>query len=541
MKTEFFIAKRIYGGKKSKQTSTPIIRIAIIGIAISVCAMLVSASVSKGFQREIRDKISGFGAHINIKNISTANSLESSGMEINQPFYSEINKLDNVRNIQIYAIKPGIVQANQDSSSLSKAEKNIQGTIFKGIGNDFNWDFFDNNLIEGKHFRVGNYSYPNDSIVISKFIANKLNLNINEKVSAYFIEGEGPKERRFIISGLYETGLEEFDEKFIIIDIHHIQRLNKWGIQTILNVSNECLDNNLVIEAKTFGNEDRYEYQWSDKISTINNRVYFCPQKDTLIRLITKSLLTNNGISTLPDTSILKLNVNIKEKDKCICNELIKIDYINDSTTLLHNDIGSITTTFIPNGTGKYYGGGFEVNLQNFDKMTNSKSEITKSTGPLLSVSSILDEHPEIFGWLDLLDTNVYVIISLLIVVAIINMSSTLLVIIIERSKTIGLLKAMGSTKYFLSKIFISLGTIIVLRGLVIGNILAFVLIFIQNQFKVFTLPQANYFVSVVPMDWTWNWFLLINLGALIICTFALYFPSRLINKLSIIKAIKID
>jgi lipoprotein-releasing system permease protein len=120
-------------------------------------------------------------------------------------------------------------------------------------------------------------------------------------------------------------------------------------------------------------------------------------------------------------------------------------------------------------------------------------------------------------------------------------MSSTLLVIIIERAKTIGLLKAMGSSKKFLSKIFISLGGIIILRGMLWGNILAFTVIFIQNQFKLFKLPQANYFVSVVPMDWTIDWFLFINLGALLICIFALYFPARLINKLSITKAIKID
>jgi lipoprotein-releasing system permease protein len=175
LKTEFFIAKRIYGGRKSKQTSKPIIRIAIIAIAISVCAMLISASVSKGFQREIRNKIIGFGAHIDIKTISTANSSESSGIPIHQAFYEDVSALTNVDNIQIYAIKPGIIQANQDSSEYSKAEKNIQGTIFKGVGSDFNWSFFNENLVEGNSFTVGNYESPNDSILVSKFIAQKPN------------------------------------------------------------------------------------------------------------------------------------------------------------------------------------------------------------------------------------------------------------------------------------------------------------------------------------------------------------------------------
>lgn len=503
--------------------------------------MLISASVSKGFQREIRNKVTGFGSHIDIKNISTANSSESSGLLINQSFYNEVSELNNVSNIQIYAIKPGIIQASQDSSEYSKAEKNIQGTLFKGIGNDFNWNFFNENLVEGKSFSVGSYEFPNDSIIVSKYISNKLNLSLHDKISGYFIEGDVPKERKFIVSGIYETGLEEFDQKFVLIDIHHIQRLNKWGIQTFLTVSEECLDNNLVIEATTLGNEDKYEYQWSEKISTINNRVYFCPEKDTTIRVITKSMMSNNGNTALADTSILKLKVNIKDKNRCICMMPLQRENINDTTNRYLNEIGEIISTFNANGTGKYYCGGFEVNLTNFDQLSDIKYDIALATGPLFNVVSTLDKHPEIFAWLDLLDTNVYVIISLLIVVAIINMSSTLLVIIIERSKTIGLLKTMGATKQFLSKVFVALGGIIILKGMLWGNILAYLAIFIQNQFQVFTLPQANYFVSVVPMDWTINWFLFINLGAVIICTFALYFPARLIHKMSIIKAIKID
>jgi lipoprotein-releasing system permease protein len=541
LKTEFFIAKRIYGGKKSKQTSKPIIRIAIIAIAISVCAMLISASVSKGFQREIRNKIIGFGAHIDIKTISTANSSESLGIPIHQAFYKDVSELTNVNNIQIYAIKPGIIQANQDSSEYSKAEKNIQGTIFKGIGEDFNWSFFNENLLEGSSFTVGSYEFPNDSLLVSKFIAQKLNLKLHDKISGYFVEGDGPKERKFIISGIYETGLEEFDQKIVLVDIHHLQRLNKWGIQTILTVSEDCLNHNLVIEAKTFGADSNYEYQWSEKINTINNRVYFCPERDTTIRVITKAFSSFNAVEIFPDTSVMHLKVNVKDKNRCICALPLQRENINDSTNRYFNEIGELTTTFIPKGTGKYYCGGFEVNLNDFTQLTKNKRDIALATGPMLNVVSILDKHPEIFGWLDLLDTNVYVIISLLIVVAIINMSSTLLVIIIERAKTIGLLKAMGSNKHFLSKIFISLGGIIILRGMLWGNLLAFTVIFIQNQFKLFTLPQANYFVSVVPMDWTIDWFIFINLGALLICIFALYFPARLINKLSITKAIKID
>ena len=120
-------------------------------------------------------------------------------------------------------------------------------------------------------------------------------------------------------------------------------------------------------------------------------------------------------------------------------------------------------------------------------------------------------------------------------------MASTLLVIIIEKSKAIGLIKALGGNKNFISKIFISLGGLIIMRGLILGNLIAFSIIFIQNQFQVFSLPQANYFISVVPMDWNITWFLVIDIGALVICTFALIIPSKIITRISITKAIKLD
>jgi lipoprotein-releasing system permease protein len=541
LNTIFFIAKRIYGGKKTSNTSKPIIKIAIGSIAISVCAMLISASVSKGFQREIKEKISGFGAHIDIKTISTANSSESSGIPIRQAFYEEISSLANVNNIQIYAIKPGIIQANLDSSQYSKAEKNIHGTIFKGVGDDFNWQFFNTHLKEGQKFKTGSYYQPNDSIIISSFISRKLNIQLHDKISGYFVEGDVPKERKFIVGGIYETGIEELDQKMVLIDIHHLQQLNNWGIRTVLIISPECLYHNVVIEAKTFGNASGYNYQWSEKINTTNNRVYFCPEKDTVIQVITSSSQTDYVNELLPDTSTMRLKVEMQKKDLCICAKELQTETINDSTIRYFNDIGSITTTFTPNGTGQNYCGGFEINLKNFSHLEQATKEVAFLAGPLFNTSSIFDKHPEIFAWLDLLDANVYVIISLLIIVAVINMSSTLLVIIIERSKTIGLLKAMGGNKSFVTKIFMSLGGFIILRGLLLGNLIAYLIILMQNQLEIFTLPQANYFVSVVPMDWALSWFLAINLGALIICTFALYFPARLINKLSITKAIKID
>lgn len=498
--------------------------------------MIISSSVSSGFQKEIKNKIVGFGSHIQINNYNTVNGVESEKMLLNQDFFDDVNNISDVNNIQSYATKAGILQAKVDSNKFSKASKNIHGVVFKGISEDFNWDFFDKNIIEGDIIDSNK-----NKILISKSVAQKLSLSVDDKISAYFVDEKGPKQRKFEISGIYETGLEEFDEKFVICHISHIQQLNKWDIQTSLFLSTECINNNIVIEAQTTGGFESYEYEWSESIKTINNRVYFCPTKDTAIYVITRPLENNSQNTEIPDTSLIRLNVNLNEVDKCICQLPLNYESLNDSTRRYFNEIGEITTIVSNKDNSSNYCGGFEINLNDFKQIDNKKMEVEEAVGPLFHVTSIDDKHPEIFAWLDLLDTNVYVIIVLLIIVAIINMASTLLVIILEKGQAIGLLKALGGSQNFISKIFISLGGLIILRGLLWGNLIALFIILIQNQFQILTLPQANYFVSVVPMDWSINWFVLIDLGALVICTFALIIPSKIINRISITKAIKLD
>ena len=498
--------------------------------------MFISASVSTGFQEEIRGKIAGFGGHVQIANFRTINALETQQMLIQQAFYDDIQQHPDVENIQIYATKAGILQAKADSTKYSKAEKNIQGVVFKGVSTDFNWEFFEKSLIKGTIFSPNTL---NDSVLISKYIADKLALNVSDKVSAYFIDEKGPKLRPFIVAGIYETGLNEFDEKFVMCDIAHIQQLNKWGIETYLSISDECINNNIVIEAKTIGNDIKYEYQWSENIITANKRAYFCPQNDTLISVITRSLNKKDGI--LPDTSFIELKVEMTQNNRCICEEALNYEAINDSTLKYSNAIGSIVAKSRNKGTNHLYCGGFEVNLKNMLHLEKSSEDIYTMVGPMFSIQTINQKHPEIFSWLDLLDTNVYVIITLLIVVAIINMMSTLLVIILEKGQTIGLLKALGSTEQFVSKVFVFLGGLIIFRGIIWGNALGLLLIFLQNTFEIIQLPQASYFVSVVPMKWAIDWFLIIDLGALIICTFALVIPAKIISKIGITKAIKFN
>lgn len=222
MNTELFIAKRLIRQKVDKLSSTgfistkPIINIAILGIALGMAVMIIAIAIVTGFQSEIRDKVIGFGSHIQITNYDFNSSFEPNPISKTQPFYPHLDTIPGIRHIQVYATKAGII----------KTDKEIQGVVLKGIGSDFDWSFFKNKIIEGIHFQLSDTLKSND-ILISKYIASKLKLKTGDDLIMYFIQ-RPPRMRKFKISGIYETGLEEFDKLYVMADIAHIQKLNDW-------------------------------------------------------------------------------------------------------------------------------------------------------------------------------------------------------------------------------------------------------------------------------------------------------------------------
>lgn len=216
MNLELFIAKRFLS-KNKKNISQPIIRVAITGIALGVAVMILSVAVVTGFQQKITEKVIGFGGHIQIGNFDLNNSYESLPIEKNKQMLSDLQHIDGVAHVQVYANKAGMI----------KTDEQIQGFILKGVGSDFDWSFMKKNMIEGSVFSV-NDSVKSNDVIVSKFLANKLKLKLNDKLKTYFIDAEGLRGRPFAIKGIYETGLEEFDKKFVFADIAHIQKLNIW-------------------------------------------------------------------------------------------------------------------------------------------------------------------------------------------------------------------------------------------------------------------------------------------------------------------------
>ena len=217
LNTELHIAKRLYSEKsEDKKISKPIVSIAVIGIALGLAVMILSVAIVTGFKSEIRNKIIGFGSHIRIVNHDTNTSFETVPVDKNKNFYPGLDSISGIEHIQVFAIKAGIL----------KTKDNIQGAVLKGVGPDFDWSFFRKNIQKGRIFQVSDTA-TTDNILISKHIADLLKLDTSDYVGMYFVE-DPPRMRRFKIAGIYDTGLQEFDKRYILGDIKHVQSLNNW-------------------------------------------------------------------------------------------------------------------------------------------------------------------------------------------------------------------------------------------------------------------------------------------------------------------------
>lgn len=366
--------------------------------------MIISLAVLEGFQHEITSKVIGFGAHIQLTKYDNNNSFEPQPISVNQRYLQQINEIEGVTKTSLYAIKAGIM----------KAENEMEGVVLKGVGPGFDGAFFGKNLVSGKLFNAQS-KIKNDSILISKSIAAKFNFKVNDKVVVYFIQNPA-RVRKFIISGIYNSGLEDFDNRYLLCDVRHIQKLNNW-----------------------------------------------------------------------------------------------------DSTQFA----------------------GIEVAIHDFKKLELITAQINEIIPADWIASSIKEQFPQLFDWLRLQDINVQVIIILMTLVAIVNMVTALIILILENTRLIGILKALGTSNSQLQKIFLYQVGAIVGKGLLYGNVSALTLCFLQSKFHFITLDETSYYISHVPIQLNLWLILGINLITFFVCTIALMLPSRLVAKISPLKAIR--
>jgi lipoprotein-releasing system permease protein len=408
---EFFIAKRIISAKDYKSSiSAPIIKIAITAIAMGIIMMLISIATGVGLQKKIRDKVSAFNGDIIISNYDTNFSNDSQiPISIDQDFYPEFNSVEGIRHIQVTASKGGIIRTEND----------FEGVVVKGVGSDYDWNYFSEYLVEG---RLPDFSKElNTEILISSYLANRLGFHLNDKVITFFLNDDSskpPRSRAFTIVGIYNSGFQQFDEQYLISDIRHIQRLNKWKESEI---------------------------------------------------------------------------------------------------------------------------GAFEVFVDDFDDIGPKGLEIYNETGSLLDTQTIRDKYYTIFEWLDLFDFNIALIIGIMILVAGINMITALLVLILERTQMIGILKALGSTDWSVRKIFLFNAMYLIAVGLFWGNLLGIGMLLIQKYFKVFPLDPSTYYVSEAPVYLDLGYVFAMNIGTFILCLLMLLVPSYVISRISPVKAIRFE
>lgn len=403
---EFFIAKSIQSGNK-KNFSRPIIRIAVASISLGIAVMILAVFIVTGFQKEIRNKVVGFASHIQITRYNENNSLESSPVDREQAFYKQFKSNNDIRHIQVFATKAGIIKTDSD----------LMGIVLKGVDSDFDWTFFNDKLLRGKVLNLRDTGKLND-ILISEVQASKLKIDTGQHILMYFINpGQTvPGVRKFKVCGIYKTGMDEFDKMFVYGDIKHIQKLNNWG---------------------------------SDQV------------------------------------------------------------------------------------------GGFEIYIRDFDRLDEMANYIYNEIDYNLNCSSIKEIYPQIFDWLSFQDINVQIIIIMMLIVSAINMISALLILIIEKTSMIGILKALGMRNSRVRLIFLLNATLLIAKGLIWGNLIAIILSLVQRHWGLIKLDPASYYVSEVPVNIDIFMLLLINLGTIAVCTLVLIVPTFVITRITPCKAIR--
>ncbi|HOW24733.1 MAG TPA: ABC transporter permease [Bacteroidales bacterium] len=406
MNLELFIANRIVA-RGEPGFSRPVTRITILSIVLGLAAMIVSVAIVTGFQQQIRDKVIGFGSHIQITRYDSNISYEPEPVQMEEQYLEKIRGIIGVKHVQAFAIKAGII----------KTEEQMEGVVLKGVGSDYDWSFFRPRIIEGSLFQVSDTG-KTDDIILSKNLASRLELSVGQEVRMYFIIGNTTRGRKFRISGIYETGLEDFDNTYVLGDIGHIQKLNNW---------------------------------------------------------------TPGQVS------------------------------------------------------------GYEVLIDRFRDMEDITQSVFNEIPYDLDAMNIRQLYPQMFDWLKLQDMNVAIILILMVLVAGITMISTLLILILERTGMIGILKALGAANWSVRKIFLYNAVYLIGKGLLWGNIIGLGICLLQKHTGLIRLPQESYYVSVVPIHLDPWHIILLNIGTLVICTLMLVVPSYIIARIMPARAIRFN
>ncbi len=506
-----FIARRILRSEEQNRAdglSRPIVGIAVLGIVVGMAVMILTVGITRGFQREVRAKVTGAGSHIQISSLRQTDPKETPRIPIEQRFYPWLDTVPGVRHIQIHASKPGIIETAGD----------IQGVVVKGVGRDHDWTFLQQHLVAGTVPAIGDSLRPID-LLLSSYLGDRMRIGVNDTITVYLVRGrEDIRPRKFRVTGLYRTGLEQLDHQMVYVDIEHLQRFSQWGLSAELQVHDSMDARGILIEGLAFGGDRIYRYAWPGTALVGKGPHWIAARGDTTIMLV-----LSDADHTIPDTAVLEIRAGPTARS----GEVLQRNEVD-----IHR-YGS-------GGSHTKYSGGFEVSLEKYEDLVAMDDMIyTEYLDVGLRSLSVRDRFPEIFAWLELLDTNVWVVIILMVLVAIINMTSALLIIILERTNMIGVLKALGGSNGLIRRIFLIDAAYILGIGILLGDLLGVGLCLIQQHFGIVKLPVESYYVEVVPVDLELVPIVLLNVGTLAVCLLAMLLPSMLVTRIAPAKAIR--
>lgn len=406
MNLPFFLSRKT--SLETKSFSGFITRIAITAVALSVCIMIIGSAVTQGYQQEISAKFFDCWGHIHLTTFipDPGNILSDEKVSYDGQFIEELHKNPNIRSVRTYRVQSAIV----------KAEDEMEGVILKGIHFKEGYGGLTNYIQQGR--KESSYTGGYDSVLISSTLADKMNLKLQDKLLIYVVDKNDfkPRARRVYVSGIYSTGLEDFDKLFVVCDNRLIQQINH------------------------------------------------------------------------DDPSIIQ---------------------------------------------------GYEINLHNADNLGQTQSELSAIEGSHLHSYSIKERFPGVFSWLRMMQTNEGIIIIIMMIIAFINMTTALLILILERTAMVGVLKSIGMPNHKISRIFIYSGSYIVILGTLIGSLTAMIICFVQQQFHLIRLDESSYFIRYIPIYFNWMHLSGIIFSTIIFCTLIMSIPALLVRKIIPVKALR--
>jgi lipoprotein-releasing system permease protein len=403
-----FIAWRIAFNQK-KSFSRFIIRLATVATVISVMVMIITLAFTSGFQQVISQKVFSFWGHIRVQHFEPDKVAIAEELPIqkNDTVVRLLRSNSNIQTVQAFATKNAIL----------KTADALEGVLFKGVEKDYDFKNLQGFLRQGKWISFPDSGYSNQ-VLLSEYTAGQLQLKVNDEVLVYFIQPDGasPRPRKLVISGIYRSGVEEFDRLIAFGDLRLIQRLNDWNADEI---------------------------------------------------------------------------------------------------------------------------GGYELFLKDYNKMDSVSLQIFEQLPNMWNTRTTRELYPHIFDWLNLQNQTIGIVIAIMVIVAILNLVTCLIILVLERTRMVGVLKALGSPNWDIQRIFLFHGSIITGLGILIGNVAGVFLCWLQQKYGFIKLPEEMYYISTAAVDLRWWHIVAVDTGTFIICFAALLIPTLVVHRIQPVKAIQ--